>query len=184
MTGSCPSVAIVFESIAPLTFSIVGHLACLAYVPHRPVFSPVLCGFRLTRFTCLTRCKGFCLLVVFLVFLVCFVCVFWFGLFVCLPVFGCLFPDSLCFFACLSSFTDWCTAHRQQFREQKIRWDGDLKVWKTDASGVIKAVVKDARCCAKLMPRAWYFQQRCLLKSEACISLVRAIYSWMRRSAP
>ena len=40
-------------------------------------------------------------------------------LLVCLPVFGCLFPDSLCFFACLSSFTDWCTAHRQQFREQQ-----------------------------------------------------------------
>ena len=31
VTGSCPSVAIVFESIAPLTFSIVGHhsLPCL-----------------------------------------------------------------------------------------------------------------------------------------------------------
>ena len=56
---------------------------------------------------------------VFLVFFVCFGCVFWFGLCVCLPVFGCLFPVSLCFFACLSSFTDWCTAHRQQFREQK-----------------------------------------------------------------
>ena len=27
-----------------------------------------------------------------------------------------LFPVSLCFFG---SFTDWCTAHRQQFREQK-----------------------------------------------------------------
>ena len=25
----------------------------------------------------------------------------------------------LCFFACLRSFTDWCTAHRQQSREQK-----------------------------------------------------------------
>ena len=42
-----------------------------------------------------------------------------FGLCVCLPVFGCLFLVSLCFFACLSSFTDWCTAHKQQFREQK-----------------------------------------------------------------
>ena len=97
----------------------MGHhsLPCLCASLTR--FSPVLCGFHLSRFTCFTRCKGFCLVVVFLVFLVCFVCVFWFGLFVCLPVFGCLFPDSLCFFACLSSFTDWCTAHRQQFREQK-----------------------------------------------------------------
>ena len=98
--------------------SIWDSLACLALGPHRP-----------SRFTCPVRttshsshmshllqrdlsqlwCSGvgFC------------VCFFLFGLCVCLPVFGCLFLVSLCFFACLSSFTDWCTAHRQQFREQK-----------------------------------------------------------------
>ena len=30
-----------------------------------------------------------------------------------------LLSVSLCFLACLSSLTDWCIAHRQQFREQK-----------------------------------------------------------------
>ena len=29
---------------------------------------------------------------------------------------------SLCFFACLRSFTDKCIAHRQQFREQRKHW--------------------------------------------------------------
>ena len=38
---------------------------------------------------------------------------------VCLFVFSVFISFSLCFFACLSSFTDWCTAHKQQFREQK-----------------------------------------------------------------
>ena len=63
--------------------------------------------------------------VVFLVFCCLVLCGFcvWFGCFVFdfLLVFGffwfCLV--SLCSFARLSSFTDWCTAHRQQFREQK-----------------------------------------------------------------
>ena len=39
----------------------------------------------------------------------------WLFLLVCLGFVSC-FPLLL---ACLSSFTDWCTAHRQQFREQK-----------------------------------------------------------------
>ena len=46
-------------------------------------------------------------------------CVVWFfGLFACFRFFGFVscFP---CFFARLGSFTGWCTAHRQQFREQK-----------------------------------------------------------------
>ena len=30
----------------------------------------------------------------------------------------------LCFYACLRSFTDWCTAHRQQSREQKKLYNG------------------------------------------------------------
>ena len=53
------------------------------------------------------------MVVVFLVVLVFFVGVLvfaWFGL---------VSPFCLCFFACLRSFTDWCTAHRQQSREQK-----------------------------------------------------------------
>ena len=33
--------------------------------------------------------------------------------------FGLVSQLSLCFFACLRSFTDWCIAHRQQSREQK-----------------------------------------------------------------
>ena len=33
--------------------------------------------------------------------------------------FGLVSQLSLCFVACLRSFTDWCTAHRQQSREQK-----------------------------------------------------------------
>ena len=33
--------------------------------------------------------------------------------------FGLVSLLSLCFFACLRSFTDWCIAHRQQSREQK-----------------------------------------------------------------
>ena len=35
--------------------------------------------------------------------------------------FGLVSQLSLCFFACLRSFTDWCIAHRQQSREQKNR---------------------------------------------------------------
>ena len=64
----------------------------------------------------LPAAKGFVVVVVFWVWFLCLVFVW----FVCLlAFFGCLFLASLCFFACLSSFTDWCTAHRQQFREQK-----------------------------------------------------------------
>ena len=33
--------------------------------------------------------------------------------------FGLVSQLSLCFFACLRSFTDWCIVHRQQSREQK-----------------------------------------------------------------
>ena len=76
------------------------HLSCADYV------SPL---------TCLTWSKGICrvcdVLVLFGVWYLWF-CLVWllcsrfFGLFV--------FP-----FARLNSFTDWCIAHRQQFREQK-----------------------------------------------------------------
>ena len=124
LTGFCPSVAVVFESIAPLTSRAGDIVACLALGPHRPFFSPVLCGLRLTRLTCLTCSKGicrFCGFGVFAWFCGGFVCglVFLFGLFACFRfVFGFVscFPLLL---ARLSSFTDWCTAHRQQFREQK-----------------------------------------------------------------
>ena len=34
-------------------------------------------------------------------------------------LFGLVSLLSLCLFACLRSFTDWCIAHRQQSREQK-----------------------------------------------------------------
>ena len=90
----CPSVEVVFESVAPLT-SIWDSLACLALGPYGPFVSPVLCGLRLTRLTCLTCCKEICR--------VCGVLFFFFPLLL----------------ARLSSFTDWCTAHKQQFREQK-----------------------------------------------------------------
>ena len=95
-------------------------LACLALGPHRPFVSPVLCGLRLTRLTCLTCSKGICrvcgVLVLFGVWCLCF---FWF---VCLGFFWFVCGFVSCFpllLARLSSFTDWCTAHRQQFREQK-----------------------------------------------------------------
>ena len=57
--------------------------------------------------------KGTCLAVVFR-FCGVFGCGFWLLLFGFLCV--CCFPLLL---ACLSSFTDWCLAHRQQSREQK-----------------------------------------------------------------
>ena len=67
-----------------------------------------------------------------------FLLVFWFLLgLVWFP------PFCLCFFACLRSFTDWCTAHRQQSREQKKReaetlgWQFcsyDLTAWAMQAS--------------------------------------------------
>ena len=56
LTGFCPSVGVVFESIVSLWDS----LACLALGPHRPSVSPVLCGLRLTRLTGLTCWKGIC----------------------------------------------------------------------------------------------------------------------------
>ena len=37
LNGSCPSVAVVFEFIAPLNFSPLGH-SCFALGPHRSVF--------------------------------------------------------------------------------------------------------------------------------------------------
>ena len=91
-------------------------LAYLALGPHRPSVSPVLCGLRLTRLTGLTCCNGICcvcgvwFVCVFFLFVV-----FWFGF-----AFGfCFVSCSLCLLACLSSFTDWCIAHKQQSREQK-----------------------------------------------------------------
>ena len=101
--------------------SIWDSLACLALGPHRPLVSPVLCGLRLTRLTCLTCCKGICRLWCS-VFFVGVWCLCFFVWFVCLGVFGLFFGFVSCFpllLARLSSFTDWCTAHRQQFREQK-----------------------------------------------------------------
>ena len=38
-----------------------------------------------------------------------------------------LFLVPFALFACLISFTDWCTAHRQQFREQKKPKVGSVK---------------------------------------------------------
>ena len=120
LTGFLPISRGSFRVRSSPDISIWDSLACLALGPHRP-----------SRFTCPVRttshsshmshllqrdlswlwCSGFGF---------CVWCLF--GLCVCLPVFGCLFLVSLCFFACLSSFTDWCTAHRQQFREQKKRY--------------------------------------------------------------
>ena len=115
LTGSCPSVAIVFESIALLPCSFVGSLSLPRISSSLTNFLlTIQCGFRLTRFS-FTCSKG--------ILLGCGVfCCGLFGLLVwALLVFGfflCCFV-SLCSFARLSSFTDWCTAHRQQFREQK-----------------------------------------------------------------
>ena len=85
-------------------------------MPHRPVFHLSCADFVSPVSPVSLAAKGFCLVVVFLLFvvfwLVWVVVWVWF-------VLGFLVPVSLCFFACLSSFTDWCTAHRQQFREQK-----------------------------------------------------------------
>ena len=87
VTGSCPSAAIVFESIAPLTSSIVGHLTCLAYVPHRPVFH-LSCVDSVSPVSPVSlAAKGFA-------WLWCFWC-FWFVLFV--------FFGLVCLFACLFS---------------------------------------------------------------------------------
>ena len=91
LTGSSPSVAIVFESIAPLPFSPWGHLACLALVPHRPVFHLSCADFVSPVSPVSLAAKGFAWLWCFLVFLVlCGFCV-WFGLFVCLLVVAFLF---------------------------------------------------------------------------------------------
>ena len=91
-------------------------LACLALGPHRPSVSPVLCGLRLTRLTGLTCCKGICCVCgVWFLCVFCFVCGFLVRF--CFRFLFCfLFP---CLLACLSSFTDWCIAHKQQSREQK-----------------------------------------------------------------
>ena len=117
LTGACPSVAIVFEPIAPCHSRSWGIIACLALMPHRPVFHLSCADFVSPVSPVSLAARGFCLVVVFLVL----VFVFWPGcvVFWVWLVLGFLFPVSLCFFACLSSFTDWCTAHRQQFREQK-----------------------------------------------------------------
>ena len=106
LTGSW-SVAIVFESLALLPCSVGGVLACLALAPHWPIFYLPSADF-VTRFTCFTWRKGICLAVVFLCF---WLCVVWF---VCLFSLFCLFLFPFCFFA-----LHWCTAHRQQFCEQK-----------------------------------------------------------------
>ena len=111
---------LVFEPIAPCHSRSWGIIACLALMPHRPVFHPSCADFVSPVSPVSLAARGFCLVVVFLVL----VFVFWPGcvVFWVWLVLGFLFPVSLCFFACLSSFTDWCTAHRQQFREQKKRY--------------------------------------------------------------
>ena len=75
LTGSCPSVAIVFESIALLPCSFVGSLSLPRTSSSLTNFFQ--CGFRLTRFTCFTCSKGILLgCGVFVV--VCLVCLFGF----------------------------------------------------------------------------------------------------------
>ena len=71
--------------------------------------------------------KGTCLAAVFR-FCGVFVCGFWLLLFGFLCV--CCFPLLL---ACLSSFTDWCLAHRQQSREQKKEKSGQYSTRKAKA---------------------------------------------------
>ena len=91
LTGSCPSVAIVFESIALLPCSFVGSLSLPRTSSSLTNFLPIQCGFRLTRFTCFTCSKGILLgCGVFVV--VCLVCLF--GLFCLCSVSFCvvLFP--------------------------------------------------------------------------------------------
>ena len=119
LNGSCPSVAVVFKFMAPMIFSPLGH-SCVALGPHRSVFTcpvrtwshPSHLSHLQQRVLCGCCVSGF--LVWFCVWFGCFVFAFLlvFGFFWCCLV-------SLCSFARLSSFTDWCTAHRQQFREKE-----------------------------------------------------------------
>ena len=123
LNGPCPSVAVVFEFMAPMIFSPLGH-SCVALGPLRSVFH-LSCADLVSPVSPISlAAKGLVWLLCFWFFglVLCGFCV-WFGCFVFafLLVFGffwcCL--ASLCSFARLSSFTDWRTAHRQQFREQK-----------------------------------------------------------------
>ena len=58
LTGSCPSTAIVFDSIVFLPCSFVGRLSLPRTSSSLTNFLLTRCGFRLTRFTCFTCCKG------------------------------------------------------------------------------------------------------------------------------
>ena len=103
LLGSCSSDVLVLEPAAFCYERPRGRVACLASLQACSVayVSPVPCE-RRHSFHSMQRPL---VLVVFLV-----VVFAWFGLVSLL---------SLCFFACLRSFTDWCIAHRQQSREQK-----------------------------------------------------------------
>ena len=93
-------------------FALGAVVACLAVclVAH---VSPVLCERYLTISLVSLAAKASCGRGVF-------GCVAFFLLFVVFAWFGLVSLFCLCFVACLRSFTDWCTAHRQQSREQKI----------------------------------------------------------------
>ena len=109
--------------------------------------SPVLCGLRLIHLTCLTCCKGICRVcgVLFFVFGV-LVFVF-FGLFAWV-LFGFFFGfvSFPLLLARLSSFTDWCTAHRQQFffasKWKKREADPKNAIWKTRFTGLADKYLK------------------------------------------
>ena len=99
-------------SCSSAMFALGALVACLAVclVAH---VSPVLCECRLTVSLVSLAAKASCGCGVF-------GCVAFFVLFVVFAWFGLVSLFCLCFVACLRSFTDWCTAHRQQSREQKI----------------------------------------------------------------
>ena len=72
-----------------------------------------------------------------------FLVLFGLALFVCLLVWLLCVLCYLCILACLSSFTDWCTAHRQQFREQKknaFLADWAFWAWKAFWSPVMRCI--------------------------------------------
>ena len=100
LLGSCPSDVLVLEPAAFCYERPRGRVACLASLQCSLCFHL----FRVNAVIRFTRCQG----------LLCWWC-FW--LWCLLGGLVCLL--SLCFFACLRSFTDWCIAHRQQSREQK-----------------------------------------------------------------
>ena len=93
-------------SCSSAMFALGALVACLASLPRSPCFT---CSVW-TPSHSFHSLQRLLVVVVFLVGLRFFVVFAWFGL---------VSQLSLCFFACLRSFTDWCIAHRQQSREQK-----------------------------------------------------------------